>query len=104
MFDHMIGRVGLAEGIAGMAALPAGSASGFLPQTPGLGWIGEVAGIRRGSFVAGAAVAFQRGDLRFQLFDPIPQGENQIGDRSWIAFGKLDELFTGGSLAFHKEH
>ena len=104
MFDHLIGRVGLAEGIAGMATLPAGPPSGFLPQTLGLGRIAEIAGIRGGRFTAGATVAFQRGDLRFQLLNPIPQGENQVSDRAGIAFGKLNELFAGGSLAFHKEN
>lgn len=73
-------------------------ATGLFTKAIGLGRVGEVAFVGGRRFAAGAAVALQFGDADFELLNPVPQHENQIGNGLGINLGQGNEFFSGGTL------
>ena len=71
VFNHLVGRVALPQGIAAMPLLAAGLATGLLTQAFGFRWVAEVAFVGRGRLAARATVALKFGDLRFQSLKAV---------------------------------
>ena len=102
VFDDMVGRFALPQGVAAMAFLASGFAPRLGAQALGFRRVGEVNFVRGGRLAAGTAVELELRDYRFQSFDALPQSQDQIRDHFGIGLRKRDKLLAGGFFGVHK--
>ena len=109
MLDEVIGIGDALKGVTTTPFLPARFAAGFATETFGLGRIGEVARIGRWRLAAGARVALQFSDFRFETLYFGLQGRNpfeklkaQLSYGLRVGFSQRNKLLFAWMILLHK--